>query len=864
MEERQVEILFNEVNSVSSSDNESYFIDNDQQTCARLIPYFPVKLVQPNLQPEKTLSSPRKRSSSSSPSRTEDDSDDKRVLKKRKNFCPFCEKLITNLSRHLVTRHNDKAEVKEYVSLSSESPRERKHRRAAITNKIRHLGNKIYNTQIVENKRNGSYLPVKRSSHQKYMVNNLTHVVCNHCLGFFKKESLYRHTSKCKQFSSGESETNEECQENKKQVILPDHSTLMVKNNSASELLKKEVFPKMQKDAETVIAQGDNIITKYGSHLRFTHRTERQIHYCSSRMRTLARLFLKMKIVLPELKEFRDCINPKHFNVLVDSVRQMSNFNSVSGSMKAPSVPPRLCSSLKRCANIIKSDTIKDESLSGQEKMKINTQIDYFLFLMDKDWATEVGTNSENSRKKMKVIKKDLLPDPDDIRTLSKYINDMCPLYIERLQQIPTVSNYEKLAKLIIVHIITLNRRRPNETVEITLESYQTTLNKRISYGHDLQNVLSEKDIDSGNQLSIFYISANKNLKKVPTLLTKVFLRAVDVLIEARDKIGIESKYLFGRPGSTELFDGSAVLKEIVNKANLKSPSTFTANSLRHHAATSSQLHSRNDTFTKRLSQFMGHDLKTHEEYYEMPLPLVQKFLVGPRLLEMTLPIPSKSTTSATVTSNALMNEDLPDENPSIVPIRLNLNSETVTAKNQTSEPSTSKISTAGTFEVNQGEDLIPSTSTSCNSQSSLSSPSSSQTRNGLNETQSQCLSTGSQSNTAHVQIEENNFTPSESGDSFNPLTESTQKKKHKKVRWTSVEKTTIYEKFGHHFILKSKPTRKEIKQVWEGEKNLKNRSLQQVVTYINNIVTKKQNISTPIRQKIENMVSNGKDKLSP
>jgi hypothetical protein len=53
----------------------------------------------------------------------------------------------------------------------------------------------------------------------------------------------------------------------------------------------------------------------------------------------------------------------------------------------------------------------------------------------------------------------------------------MRPLLIDKLKQLPTVTNYETLAKLIIVHIIIQNRRTPNETVEITLETYQSTLN---------------------------------------------------------------------------------------------------------------------------------------------------------------------------------------------------------------------------------------------------------------------------------------------------------------------------------------------------------------------------------------------------
>jgi hypothetical protein len=775
--------------------------------------------------------------------------------------------------------------------------------RATITNKIRNIGNDIYNRQVVEENGSGNYLPVKRSNHLRHQVTNLTHVVCKHCSGLFKKTSLHKHIYNCKEFTSKDG--SKEIQESegqpkrKKMCMLPNHSTCMVKKNEgATDMLKTEVFPNMQRDEETLIAQGDRIIAKYGSNLRFTHRTAKQVNYCSSKMRTLAKLYINMKQKNPELREFQDCLKPEHFDTLMESVRKMSDFQS-NGIMKAPSVPPRLCSALKKCASIVKSNTIKDKSLTQEQKKEVTASIDDFLFLMDKDWATEVGTNSEKSRKKLKVTKKDLLPDPEDIRKMSKYINDMCPLLIERLKQLPTVNNYETLAKLIIVHIIILNRRRPNETVEITLETYQSTLNKRVSYGQELQSILSEEQMNAAHDLSIFYISANKNLKKVPTLLTKVFQQAVDELIVAREKIGIKSKYLFGRLGSQELFDGTVVLREIVNKANLKSPSTFTANSLRHHAATSSQLHSRNDTFTKRLSQFMGHDLKTHENYYQMPLPLVDKYLVGPRLLQMTLPAPPtplETATSSTalinkdkgrkyercetVTSNALTNQYLA-ETP------LAEASETLTDAVRQAETPLAQDSETLTDAGDQSTDVPKTTRQTAESLSAISetnhyeTPIPRSTSMGMAGVSLDLSSLGNENSSEETQTPSNNesqndpdFIPdcandcaphvSSDEDCEIPTKQTPGRKVFPKVRWSTEEKTVIYERFGRHFMLKISPTRQEVKKVWENEPILQKRTLKQVVTYINNITKNKQSISTPIRNKIKNMVSNDREKFSP
>ncbi|XP_046685396.1 uncharacterized protein LOC124371126 [Homalodisca vitripennis] len=404
----------------------------------------------------------------------------------------------------------------------------------------------------------------------------------------------------------------------------------------------------MQKDSQTAVAQSDSLICKFGSEFRFSHHTTKQVSYCASKMRSLAQLFITKKTLKPTIGDFRECLYPKNFDVLVESVRRMSKFDPITGETIASSVPPRLCNSPKRCASILKSEAIKSEG-SRQEKTEVLCELNDFLHLMQKDWATAVGTISEKSSRLKKVTKADLLPDPDDIRTFGCYIHELCPQYMRDLQQVPTIKkNYDRLAKLTIAHIITLNRRRPNETVEIIIEAYRSTLDERTDFGLDVQNVLTEEEMESARQMVIFYAAANKKLKKVPVLLTTVFHEAVDTLLDSHEKIGIKSKYVFGRVGSVRFYDGFVILKELTMKAGLKIPSTFTPNALRDHATTSSQLQTRNDLYAKRLSKYMGHDLKTHEHFYEMPLPLVQKAIVGHKLQHTW----SRDTTTRTMSEN--------------------------------------------------------------------------------------------------------------------------------------------------------------------------------------------------------------------
>lgn len=59
-------------------------------------------------------------------------------------------------------------------------------------------------------------------------------------------------------------------------------------------------------------------------------------------------------------------------------------------------------------------------------------------------------------------------------------------------------------------------------------------------------------------------------------------------------------------------------------------------------------------------------------------------------------------------------------------------------------------------------------------------------------------------------------------------------------------EKEIIYKRFANYFILNTKPSGKQIKQVWEEEKTIKSRRL--AYSYVNNIITNKHSIPSPVR----------------
>nr|CAI5865729.1 unnamed protein product [Callosobruchus analis] len=93
-------------------------------------------------------------------------------------FCFFCEKDVSHFSRHLETWHSNEIEVQRVFSHESKS----KGRRIALS-ALAKRGNYL-NNRISDKLR-----PVKRV--------NQRILPCPHCLGFYKRKSLYRHSRNC-------------------------------------------------------------------------------------------------------------------------------------------------------------------------------------------------------------------------------------------------------------------------------------------------------------------------------------------------------------------------------------------------------------------------------------------------------------------------------------------------------------------------------------------------------------------------------------------------------------------------------------------------------------------------------------------
>ena len=115
-----------------------------------------------------------------------------------------------------------------------------------------------------------------------------------------------------------------------------------------------------------------------------------------------------------------------------------------------------------------------------------------------------------------------------------------------------------------------------------------------------------------------------KRGRKVPLLLTKEMKEAMQLLLEKREDVQIDQRnpYLFATPspGSLNHLRSWDCLHKFATaeSLNLKCPEAITGTRLRKYIATVSQVLDLEDRELDWLARHMGHDIRTHREYYRL------------------------------------------------------------------------------------------------------------------------------------------------------------------------------------------------------------------------------------------------------
>nr|CAI5859488.1 unnamed protein product [Callosobruchus analis] len=522
-------------------------------------------------------------------------------------FCFFCEKDVSHFSRHLETWHSNEIEVQRVFSHESKS----KGRRIALS-ALAKRGNYL-NNRISDKLR-----PVKRVKCAALSTTN-EFLPCPHCLGFYKRKSLYRHSRNCTSRTGLVTP--------KKQNIQSQGQTaLLMGLFKYDELLKEELFPRMRADDITLTAKKDILICNYAYSYMKGRRSKGNLDLVRQNVRRLARLVLHAKDVSPDINDLLSLLSPMHFSIIVDGVNKIGGYNKHDDVYESPTVAINFGTLIKKCCDLAYIILLKKSETETQRK-----GLKTLKMLVESQWANEVSAQACANLNSKKWNKEQLLPLTSDLKKLKVYLEETAEkMFLDLNENEKNQEAYETLKEVLYSQIILMNRRRPAEVSQLKVQTYKS-INLDMPE-NEFECCLTESEKILLNSCSRIVVRGKRG-RGVPILLLSQQMRKhFDFLIEIRQNFVRDNDYVFHTTGKT-FIDGTKTLCKYALKSGAENPKLITATRLRKHLATVTQLLQFSKSDLEQLSRFMGHTLKTHCDFYRLSDSMYQTAKISKLLL---------------------------------------------------------------------------------------------------------------------------------------------------------------------------------------------------------------------------------------
>lgn len=523
----------------------------------------------------------------------------------------FCERDVSHFARHVSTWHSSEIEVARILSVKNP-----KEKRIKYSN-LRKRGN------FISNRTNTRLRPVKRLKSGMATSTAEDFLPCKHCLGFYKKKSLYRHTKKCSQ--------NADVNLQKRQTSQSDGQTTLLLRSllKHDELLNTELFPRMRADDVSLIAKKDPLICQYAYSYIKGRRSKGNLDLVRQNVRRLAKLLKFVQKRDSNIKLFIDILRPCHFKMIIDGVNEMAQFNHETEKYDSPTLAMNFGTLLKKCCDLAFVELLQKPNTTEQRE-----DVNLLKNLIVSQWADEVSAQAGTNLHENKWNKEELLPLTTDLKKISNYLYNSAEQQYNKLKDDNDDTDaYYALKDILYTQILLLNRRRPAEVAQLKIQTYQTINLDSSKQDTEFKNCLTETEKILLNTYSRFIIRGKRG-RGVPVLLSPTMRQHFELLVTLRDKFVKDNDYIFHTKGK-RFIDGTKTLHKYVEKCGVTRAKSITATLLRKHLATITQLLQFSNNDMEQLSKFMGHTLKTHCNVYRMSDNIYQTAKVSKLLLLM-------------------------------------------------------------------------------------------------------------------------------------------------------------------------------------------------------------------------------------
>ncbi|XP_038588945.1 uncharacterized protein LOC119914037 [Micropterus salmoides] len=417
----------------------------------------------------------------------------------------------------------------------------------------------------------------------------------------------------------------------------------------------------MTYDTVTQAVKSDVLIISLGERM-FLKNGEVRRHQADIRnkMRELARLVLVARKMDNDIVFLKDLITPGKFNTVLEAVKQMTGFNTLTNRFSIPSTALKLRHSLVKVSYILQGDAIR------QEDDALKRRVEQFIKLIELEWTTHVSTNALKTLCQKKWNSPTVLPLTEDIRKLQDHLKCLEVANKKALIDKPSKKSWSELSQVTLTQLILFNRRREGEVSRMEVKTYLER-NK-----HSMQDEILESLSPFEKKLCENLIRVEvrgKRGRKVPVLFPTNVRQSVELLIKTREDVEISpsNPYIFARLyyGSQENIRRCDSLKRYADCCGAEHPENITSTKLRKHVATVSQLLNLQTHELDQLATFMGHDIQVHRDFYRLPEETLQMAKISRLLFALQGGISKfKGKSLEDITPNINSEEDCSDSDP--------------------------------------------------------------------------------------------------------------------------------------------------------------------------------------------------------
>ncbi|XP_043266785.1 uncharacterized protein [Venturia canescens] len=528
------------------------------------------------------------------------------ALKTKSNFCLYCKKMQTVISRHLEKVHDDKSPVKRFSKMNKGSD-ERKQ----IIEALRLQGNYIFNTDKRYNT-TGKLLVSRRPKTKREAAEYRT---CHNCKGCFSKKTIRRHFKICVGTSSKHKRSN---------IVLSRRIEGRIHNDASKRLVA--VFSILREDDVIRLVRYDDLLIRFGNCMCEKYRKQQQESMIRNRLRTLGRLLQVMKENNPAVTDFKSIYHPKLYRTMLQAVKMMAGYDEETGEVKTPSIVVSIGIYIKAVGELLKLWTIENDD---DEHQKL---VEKYLFLHKSQYSISANRVAleEQARKHREQTKP--LPTTEDIKKLSDYVVENRRTAYKKLTEKYSYDEWLRLQQYTLISIQIFNRRRAGEIERAMVSDLKQLEKINETTKPDVYRKLTEEQKKMVSLYSRFII-VGKLGRDVPVLLDKEMENALVLVLQHRQAARVPAKnpFVFGIPGFEDgrlkYSRACNLMRQFAQECGAENPERLRGTSLRKHMATTCAAENVDENDIMDIANFMGHAEAIHSSHYRQSV--VSRDVVG-------------------------------------------------------------------------------------------------------------------------------------------------------------------------------------------------------------------------------------------